>query len=509
MLRRRLLRSIAASALLGPGLARAFSHGTANPPPPGPPTIQPTGIDTANSQVNPLAALSLPAMNAMSPGSTTVTVDSSTQAQTWGGVGVCIDSDNAYTLTNYMSGTQQTALLTDMFVTKGFNFVRFSFGWRVNPNNGSNWTWFSYDDTPNDWTLASFTVGQDATILGTVLSNILAVNSSVLLMGTPWVVPASIKTDPSSGANCNTGANIPNGGWFTQNSQNCTFYAALIVKSLQYWESVFGRQIDFVSLKNEPNTATPNQCLVNTAGIGSDGAFHSITDYTTLLGTYVGPAFATAGITSKLACGDEVSFDVGNSSFASKALSNSTCKPYIGAMSWHGYGSAPSTVAPTIASNPTLPAIMPEGPNMLTTQGLSTIQANQAQMIINCARVGFTHLAQWNGVLADNFPGYSGFVPTISVNHTTGVATYQPAGLALAHIGLYVPPGARVSSSTNYGSGNVQSVSWLLSNGNRVLYLYNANAAAQTFPVYDQQLQQGFSLTMNAGDMMTITWPSS
>lgn len=57
---------------------------------------------------------------------------------------------------------------------------------------------FTHDDVPGDVSLAQFSLAPDRTDLIPVLKQILAINSSIKIMGSPWTAPSWIKSNNSS-----------------------------------------------------------------------------------------------------------------------------------------------------------------------------------------------------------------------------------------------------------------------------------------------------------------------
>jgi glucosylceramidase len=477
--RRELVTGAAALGLMG------FAHGQA---PPNYPT--PTGILTPISQASPLGAMSLPAMAPMTPDANTITVDSSTTYQSMNGVGAALSGSAVYCLQNYLTSSALTAFLTEWFTTNGSSLIRIPFGSTdfENLGAGPSYAYWTYDDVANDTTLANFSLGSHLTTLIPVVQQILAINPAVQILASVWSPPAWIKSSASLTS-----------GSVTQNSTNLTFYANYLVKAIQAFAAQ-GITINWLTFANEPDNGNTGYPVCTWAA----------SDYTNFIATYLGPALAAAGLSTKISVADTSSFA---ESISTTVLANSTAKGYTAGLSWHAYASAPSVVASETAANPTLAAWMTEFRSLMSASIAST-HTTMAQLMQGCLTAGFGGFIFWNAALDQS--GNPSTVNTnrrgvVTINNSTGVISRNPEYNVLAHIGRYTPAGTKRSNCNTFANGpggtDVGAASFLQPSGERAVFLYNGNASARSIKVYDQQRAIGFPLTMQPGDMMTVAWP--
>jgi glucosylceramidase len=488
--RRRLITGCAALAALATR-AGAQQLQTYSPVGVGAGLTQPQGIVTPLDQSTPLASMSLPAMGAMTPDANTITVDSSTLLQPILGVGAALTGSAAFCLQNYLTSGQLTAFLTEMFETNGCQFVRIPFGSTDFENlSGPPYAFWTYDDVANDTSLANFSLGQHLTTLVPILQQILTINPNLQIIASIWSPPAWIKSGDSL-----------TGGSITDNATNWTFLANYIVKAIQSFAAQ-GVPIAYVSFQNEPNSSTtsfPN------SEYSAGGA------YNTFIKTYLGPALASAGLSTKIIVAE--TFDWATTSFVNDAFADSSVAPLVGGMVWHAYGGDPSAVADEYTNHPGVTMMMDEWRSLLSAS-LAQDQTEMAQMLQGAFVAGCGAWVLWNMALDQS--GNPSTVSTgrrglVTINNTGSGITRNPEYYMLAHIGRYTRAGAKRSTSNTFGTGpsatDVQGFSWLNSDGWRGWFGFNPQATPRSLKLYDQQLAQGFSLTMNAGDMMTIAWP--
>ena len=250
-----------------------------------------------------------------------ITVDTTQVYQTIDGFGYALTGGSAQLIYG-LPAAQRQALEQELFATDsthiGVSYLRLTIG-----ASDMSARVFSYDDNASpsqpDTTLAHFDLSDDKTYLVPLLKEILAVNPSIKLLGCPWSPPAWMKSNNSPAA----GSLLP---------QYYPVYAQYFVKYIQAMKAN-GIPIDAVTPQNEPLNANnnPSNVMQDTA----EDVF---------VRDYLGPAFQSAGITTKIIVWDH-NCDV--PSYPEYIFGDAAAAQYVDGSAWHLYGgniSALSTV---------------------------------------------------------------------------------------------------------------------------------------------------------------------
>ena len=274
------LRGAACALLLG----LVASCGSEDSPDPTPPVVVPPVV-TGPSQValwlttadkSTLFYKSTLSLNFAAPvgQNPTIDVDTTQTFQTIDGFGYTLTGGSAQLL-NQMSAPTRAALLTELFATTdnniGTSYLRVSIG-----ASDLDASVFTYDDAAQpDPTLAQFSLAPDKVNLIPVLKEILAINPTIKILGSPWTAPVWMKTNNSS-----------KGG--SLKPEYYAVYAQYLVKYLQAMQAE-GIRVDAVTLQNEPLNPDNNPSMVMTAA-----------EQATFIRDHVGPAFRTANLATKI-----------------------------------------------------------------------------------------------------------------------------------------------------------------------------------------------------------------
>ena len=135
--------------------------------------------------------------------SPTITVDTTQVFQTIDGFGYALTGGSAMLMNTKLNEAQRSELLKELFLTDGnsigLSYLRVSIG-----GSDLDELIFSYDDLPKGKTdpeLKSFTLSYDTMHLIPVLKEILTLNPTIKIMGSPWSPPVWMKDN-----------NLPKGG---------------------------------------------------------------------------------------------------------------------------------------------------------------------------------------------------------------------------------------------------------------------------------------------------------
>lgn len=245
--------------------------------------------------------------------------------QTVDGFGYTLTGGSAK-LIHAMSVSARASLLNELFGTGsgsiGVSYLRISIG-----ASDLSESVFSYDDMPagqTDPTLSQFSLSQDTTHLIPVLQEILAINPNIKILGSPWSAPVWMKDNGSS-----VGGSLQ--------TQYYAAYANYFVKYVQQMQAK-GIRIDAITIQNEPENPNNNPSMVMTAAQQAD-----------FIKTHLGPAFQTAGITTKIIVFDH---NCDHPEYPIAILNDAAAKPYIDGSAFHLYAGNISAMSNVHTAHP-------------------------------------------------------------------------------------------------------------------------------------------------------------
>ncbi len=176
-----------------------------------------------------------------------------------------------------MDPAKRKALLKELFATNGKNigisYLRISIG-----ASDLNEYVYSYDDVPagqTDPDLAKFNLNDDHKYVIPVLKEILAIRPDIKILGSPWSAPAWMKTNE----------NVKDG---RLRPEYYDAYARYFVKYIQGMKAQ-GIRIDAITVQNEPLNEKNTPSLLMSAQ-----------EQAMFIRDHLGPAFQSAGITTKI-----------------------------------------------------------------------------------------------------------------------------------------------------------------------------------------------------------------
>ena len=448
-------------------------------------------------QTNADQSLLLAKQNAVSFGSSqsgtsTITITPSVQYQQMDGFGGSMTDSSAYLIYNKLTSAQQASLMQWFFNGStgiGLNFLRQPMGASDFSAQGN----FSYDDVPSgqtDVNLANFSIAKDMTYTIPVLKQAFAVNPNIKVELLPWSPPAWMK---SSGT--------MNGGNF-----NDAYYSSLapyFVKAIQAYQAQ-SIPIYSIAAQNEPE---------NSNGSYPTESF-SASEEGTFIASYLGPALASAGLSTKI-FGYEHNW--GDTSYPEAILANSGAYPYVAGTSWHCYSGDPSAQSTVEAAYPNKAAWFTECSGEVNGSFAGDLSWGMEHIIIGSTRNWAKGVTEWNLALDQNSGPINGgcsncrgFV-TINDSSTPATITYNVENYMFGHAAKFVTPGAyRVeSNSAAIGAGGIEDVAFQNPSGSMVLIAFNDGTSAATFDVNWYPNNTNFSYTLPAGAVATFTWTPS
>jgi glucosylceramidase len=407
-----------------------------------------------------------------------IDVDSTQTFQTIDGFGYTLTGGSAYVI-HQMGAGSEASLLNELFGNDsssiGISYLRLSIG-----SSDLNASVFSYDDvSPGqiDTNLTQFNLAPDTTDLIPVLKQILAVNGSIKIIATPWSSPVWMKDNNSSVG----GSLLP---------QYYKTYAQYFVKYIQQMK-LQGIRIDAVAPQNEPLNPNNNPSLVMQAA-----------DEANFIKKYLGPAFQSSGITSKIIVYDH---NCDRPDYPEAILSDTAASAFVNGSAFHLYAGDISALSQVHNLYPGKQLYFTEQYTASTGDFAGDLKWHITNVIIGSMRNWSRNALEWN--LAND----PSFGPHTVGGCTTckGALTISGSSIArnvgyyiVAHASKFVPPGSvRIASTiTNV----LQTAAFLTPARKKVLIVENEDLAPNTFNIRFNG--KWVTTTVPAGAVCTYLW---
>lgn len=240
-----------------------------------------------------------------------IVIDRTERFQTVDGFGYTLTGGSAWLMHQMLSAENRAALIRELFSTDstgiGVSYLRISVG-----ASDLDARVFSYNDMPDGKTdpeLKQFSIAPDETHLIPVLQEILAVDPSIKIMGSPWSAPSWMKTN-----------NSPKGG--SLKPQYYGAYAQYLVKYIEAMANA-GITIDAITIQNEPENPKNNPSMVMTAEEQAD-----------FVKNHLGPAFQKSAIKTKIVVFDH---NCDNPDYPIAILNDPEAKKWVDGSAFHLY----------------------------------------------------------------------------------------------------------------------------------------------------------------------------
>jgi glucosylceramidase len=408
-----------------------------------------------------------------------INIDTNQTYQSIDGFGNCLTGGSAI-LIHRMESESRLELLKELFATDGKNigisYLRISIG----ASDLSDHV-FSYDDLPagqTDAEMSHFSIDHEKTDLIPVLREILLINPKIMIMGSPWSAPAWMKTNGNA-----------KGG--SLRTEYFDAYAKYFVKYIQAMKSE-GINIDAITIQNEPLYAGNNPSM-----------FMSAEDQASFIKLSLGPAFVSAGITTKIIVYDH---NADRPDYPMSIYADPDASKYVDGAAFHLYGG--SINALTAVHN-----AFPEKNLYFTEQWVGApgnLPADLAwhvkTLIIGGMRNWCRNVLEWN--MASD-PGYDPHTTDGGCSQCMGtvtlsgnIVTRNPAYYILAHSAKFVRPGSvRIYSDV---PDKLPNVAFRTPGGKKVLIVLNDSSIGQRFNVKFKGKSVSFAL--DQGAVGTFVW---
>lgn len=406
-----------------------------------------------------------------------IEVDSTQAYQQVDGFGYTLTGGSA-DLINALPATTRQALLQELFSPVngiGVNYLRVSIG-----ASDLSAQVFSYNDMPagqTDITLANFSLSHDETNLIPVLKEILLINPSLKILGSPWSAPTWMKDNNNSVG----GSLLP---------QYYGVYANYFVKYIQAMQAK-GIRIDAITIQNEPLHGGNNPSMVMTAA--QQAAF---------IKNNLGPAFQAASINTKIIVWDH---NCDNPGYPVEVMNDAAAKQYVDGSAFHLYNGDINVLSQVHNAHPDKHVYFTEQYTSSTGGFGGDLKWHLKNVIIGSMRNWSRNALEWN--LA-NDATYGPHTPggcTVCKGALTisgSVITRNVAYYIIAHASKFVPDGSTRIKSELYGS--IQNVAFKRQDGKKVLIVLNDGGSTQTFNI--KYKNKWVTTALEAGAVATYVW---
>lgn len=380
-----------------------------------------------------------------------------------------------------MDAPQRTALLRELFGTGandiGVSYLRVSIG-----SSDMNDHAFTYDDLPagqTDADLNKFSLGPDRASVVPVLKQILAINPSIKILGSPWSAPAWMKSnDDLKGGNL-----LPK------------YYSAYARYFVKYIEQMRANEIriDAITPQNEPLNPKNTPSMVMQAA-----------DEARFISQDLGPAFRQAGIKTKIIVYDH---NCDRPDYPLTILADSAARKYVDGSGFHLYGGEITALTKVHDAYPKknlyfTEQMVVDEPGDPTLRVASPVE----RLIIGAPRNWSRNVLLWNLAADPQFgphtnnggcPVCEGAITLDGNKVTRNVAYYT-----VAQASKFVRPGSiRIASSEVAGLANVAFVT---PGGKKVLIVANPGDASIKFSIGYRG--KNAAAELGAGSVATYVW---
>ncbi|PWA03986.1 glucosylceramidase [Flavobacterium psychrotolerans] len=407
-----------------------------------------------------------------------IEVDESQTFQTVDGFGYTLTGGSAEVI-NGLNASKKQELLQELFGNAAnsisISYLRISIG-----ASDLNSTVFSYNDLPNgqvDISQTMFSLAPDMNNLIPLLKEIVLINPNIKIMAVPWSAPSWMKSTYTS-----VGSSLVP---IYYNS-----YAQYFVKYIQAMKAQ-GITIDAVCPQNEPLNDGNNPSMLMSAA-------QQISFIKKL-----GPAFQTAGITTKI-----VSYDhnCDKPEYPIEVLRDATANSFVDGSAFHLYGGNISALSTVHDEFPNKNVYFTEQWTSSTGNFAGDLKWHVNNVVIGSMRNWSKTALEWNLANNPSFgPHTSGGCSqckgalTIdnSANYTRNVAYY-----IIAHASKLVPTGSvRIASNL---IGNLSNVAFKTPSGKKVLIVENDGGTTESFNI--KYNGKWIATSLQSGAVGTYVW---
>jgi glucosylceramidase len=407
-----------------------------------------------------------------------IEVDSTQAFQTVDGFGYTLTGGSA-TLINQLPSAAKNTLLQELFGNStnsiGISYLRVSIG-----ASDLSASVFSYDDMPagqTDIKLDHFNLSLDTVDLIPLLKEILLINPNIKILGSPWSAPVWMKDN----GNSKGGGLLP---------KYYSVYADYFVKYIQAMKAN-GITVDAVTLQNEPQHGGNNPSMVMSAL--EQAAFVKIG---------LGPAFKTAGITTKIIVWDH---NCDNPNYPITVLNDAAAKAFIDGSAFHLYNGEVSALTTVHNAHPDKNLYFTEQWTGANGTFSGDFTWHVKNVVIGSMRNWSKVALEWNLAADLNYnphtPGgcteCKGALTINGGNYSRNVGYY-----IIAQASKFVPANSvRIASTV---TTNLTTAAFKTAAGKKVLMVLNESTTASSFNI--KYKSKWVNVTLPASSAGTFVW---
>ncbi len=408
-----------------------------------------------------------------------ISVNATKQYQSIDGFGFALTGGSASHLMQ-MSPNARKTLLQELFSTTnsniGISYLRISIG-----ASDLDEKVFSYDDVKDgdtDLSLTKFDLGSDKTCLIPLLKEILKINPKIKILGSPWSAPKWMKTN-----------NDTRGG--SLKPEYYETYAQYFVRYINEMQK-YGIKIDAITVQNEPLHPGNNPSMYMPAP--DQGSF---------VKKYLGPAFLTAKITTKIIIYDH---NANRPDYPISILNDAEAKPYIDGSAFHLYEGKIDTLSTIHKAHPDKNLYFTEQWVGAPGNFREYLSEHISKLIIGATRNWCKNVILWNLTSNPSLTphtdrgGCDSCLGGITLNGDS--VTRNVGYYIIAHASKFVRPGSvRIGSNI---IGDLQNVAFKNPDGQKILIVLNTSKNSSTFNISFNN--KTATATLAAGSAGTFVW---
>ncbi len=409
----------------------------------------------------------------------TIEVDNNTSFQTIEGFGYTLTGGSAAVI-NQLTPEKKKALLEELFGTGdnaiGISYLRISIGASDLDENV-----FSYDDLPQGETdplLLKFSIAPDRKDLIPLLQEIIRINPSIRILGSPWSPPVWMKDNSNS-----------KGGSLLKTFQSA--YAQYFVKYIQQMKEQ-GITIHAVTPQNEPLHPGNNPSMLMLADQEAD-----------FIKNDLGPALQAAGLNTGIIVYDH---NCDRPDYPLSVLQDPAANAFVTGSAFHLY-------AGDISALSTVHAAFPDKGVYFTEQWTSATGDFGGDLAWHTKNVIIGSMRNWSKIALEwNLANNTQFGPHTPGGCTAckGAITVQDpntfernvAYYIIAHASKFVSPGSvRIGSNQ---AGNLNNAAFRTPEGKMVLVVENDGKDNELFNI--KQNGKWVTASLPGGAVATYRW---
>ncbi|MDO9136789.1 MAG: glycoside hydrolase family 30 beta sandwich domain-containing protein [Lutibacter sp.] len=408
-----------------------------------------------------------------------IEVDDSQTFQTVDGFGFSLTGGSAQVI-NSLNADKKQALLQELFGKTenaiSINYLRISIG-----ASDLDASVFSYNDLPvgqTDMNLTQFSLAPDMVNLIPLLKEILTINPTIKIMGSPWSPPVWMKDNNSS-----IGGSLQ--------PKYYGVYAQYFVKYIQKMKAE-GIAIDAITIQNEPLHPGNNPSLLMLAPQQAD-----------FIKNHLGPAFQSASISTKIIIWDH---NCDKPDYPISILNDAAAKQYIAGSAFHLYAGDISALSTVKNAHPDKDLYFTEQYTPSTGDFSGDLKWHLKNVVIGSMRNWSKTALEWNLANDASFgPHTPGGCTTckggVTVNSNTNYV--QNVGYYIVgHASKFVPTGSvRIGSNI---AGNLNNVAFKTPTGKKVLVVVNDGNSTELFNI--KYNGKWITTSLDGGAAGTYVW---